>query len=176
MTQQTRLLTQTVAPALEPVTLAEAKLYLRLDGTAEDSLVQTLILTARQAAEVYLRRSLITQTWKLTLQEMCTQVELPRGPVQAVTLVQAIAKDGSVATVSSATYRLNASKRVIEFDAVVSAHRLEITYIAGYGNAASDVPSPIRAGMLSHIAQLFDGRGDADIPHALYTPFCEVGI
>ena len=32
--------------------------------------------------------------------------------------------------------------------------------MAGYGDAASDVPSPLKLGMMQHLAYLYDQRGD----------------
>lgn len=54
-------------PAIEPVTLDEAKAHLRVDINAEDSLITRLISDAREWVERFLRRSLITQTWALYL-------------------------------------------------------------------------------------------------------------
>src|SRR3954471_23227089 len=58
-------LKQTVAPAIEPVTLQEAKDFARVDGLEDDGLIASLIVTARQLAELATRRALITQTWVL---------------------------------------------------------------------------------------------------------------
>ena len=46
----------------EPVSLQEAKTYLRIDGEEEDSLLATLISAARQHAENYLNASLPAET------------------------------------------------------------------------------------------------------------------
>jgi len=40
------------APASEPITLAEAKLYLRVDTTADDALITALITAARETVEL----------------------------------------------------------------------------------------------------------------------------
>jgi uncharacterized phiE125 gp8 family phage protein len=56
-----RGLERIVPPALEPLTLAETKLYLRVDHPDDDQAILRLIQTAREAAEEYLRRSLLTQ-------------------------------------------------------------------------------------------------------------------
>jgi hypothetical protein len=59
-------------PALEPISLADARLHLRITGTSdatiatpEDSLIKMLISSARRAAETITRRALITQQWKM---------------------------------------------------------------------------------------------------------------
>lgn len=54
-------------PAATPVTLADAKLHLRVDGTDEDALITRLIAGAVAECEHILGRSLMTQTWELTL-------------------------------------------------------------------------------------------------------------
>ena len=50
-------------PAIEPVTLGEAKAYLRVDGNADEALIRHLIKASRQAVEAYTNRCLIEQTW-----------------------------------------------------------------------------------------------------------------
>jgi hypothetical protein len=57
----------TVAPAVEPVTLALAKQHLRVDFTDDDVLITGLITAARQWAEVYCRRAFFDQTIVLSL-------------------------------------------------------------------------------------------------------------
>ena len=47
-------LVMTSGPALEPVSLAEAKAHLRLDDVAEDALLQSLIVTSRLHIEAAL--------------------------------------------------------------------------------------------------------------------------
>lgn len=67
-TQPNRQATKvTSPPASEPVTLEEVKLFLKVDDGTDDSLITSLIVAAREAAENYLRKSLITQTVRLIL-------------------------------------------------------------------------------------------------------------
>lgn len=49
------------------MTLAEAKLHLRVNFTAEDALISSLIAAARSAAENICRRAFVTQKWELAL-------------------------------------------------------------------------------------------------------------
>lgn len=57
----------TTAPAVEPVTLSEAKAHLRLDISDDDALITTLITAARVHAENVCRRAFVTQKWDLYL-------------------------------------------------------------------------------------------------------------
>ncbi|MGN5354335.1 head-tail connector protein [Ralstonia sp. L16] len=49
------------------MSLAEAKLHLRVDFTDDDALITSLIAAARMAAENICRRAFVTQKWELTL-------------------------------------------------------------------------------------------------------------
>ena len=60
-------LKQVSAPAIEPVTLAEAKEFLRITGSADDALINSLIIAVTRKTENYLNRFLITQTWNVTI-------------------------------------------------------------------------------------------------------------
>ena len=62
-----RGLTLVTAPASEPVSLAEAKAHLRIEAADDDSLIGALITAARQSAEAHMRRALMSQTWRLSL-------------------------------------------------------------------------------------------------------------
>ena len=53
----------TTAPAVEPISLAEAKAHLRLDASDEDALLTALITAARMFVERTLGVALITQSW-----------------------------------------------------------------------------------------------------------------
>lgn len=179
---RSRLLVRTVAPASEPLTLAEAKLYLRVDHDDEDALITDLITTVRMAAESWLRRSLISQSWQLAYDSGIGEcVGLPMSPVTGIDSVVLVNRDGTTATVDSDAYWLNAAKDALEMDSPLIAHRVEINYDTGYGNAAA-VPKPIKQGMLCHIAALYDSRGQAgdtplpDQAAALYMPFREVRL
>jgi uncharacterized phiE125 gp8 family phage protein len=59
----------TTPTSTEPITLAEAKAHLRVDFTDDDVLIGALISAARQYAENITRRALITQQWKMTLDQ-----------------------------------------------------------------------------------------------------------
>lgn len=189
----TRSLTLDTAPTSEPITLAEAKAWARIDGDDEDDLITGLITSARQAAEEYLRRSLITQTWKLTLDlsrnglndlpaghydlpatalygDLPCSIPLPKGPVSAISSVVTYDLNNASSVFASSNYRLDVAgdRLILNYGAIwPSSIRpqagCEITYVAGYGDATA-VPRPIRTGILIHVASLYEQRGMCEDP------------
>ncbi len=175
-----RRLERVTAPASEPVTLAEAKIYLRVDGADEDSLISDLIVSARMSAEYWLKSSLITQSWRLVYNDyLDSEIILPMPPIVSINSVVVTNRDATTQTIPPSNYYLNAAKNKLLFDNCVSGFSIEINYNTGYG-AAAQIPQPIKYGILAHIAALYDERGligQENLPQqvsALYSPYREI--
>jgi uncharacterized phiE125 gp8 family phage protein len=162
-------LNQTAVPQIEPITLAEAKLHLRVDGNDEDVLLAALITAARQRAENNIKRAFIYQTWELILDEAKAEIEIPLPPLHAVTGIKVIAEDGTETVVDDSTYIVDRGAgqpgRVrLKSGCSWPTHRnfasFIITFEAGYGDAAENVPGPIREAIKHLIAQAYENRGD----------------
>lgn len=78
------------APTVEPVTLEEAKLHLRVDSGDDNTLITALILTARQLAERETKRAFVTQTWQMYLDQASAVIEIPKPPLQSVESIKTI--------------------------------------------------------------------------------------
>jgi uncharacterized phiE125 gp8 family phage protein len=95
----------TTLPATEIFTLQEVKDYLKVDDSTEDTLISTLLQSARQAAESYLNQALITQTITEKYDRLSNPtIYLSVSPVIAVSSFQY--KDGvnSTQTYDAANY------------------------------------------------------------------------
>lgn len=57
------------APAVEPVSLAEAKAFLRVEHNDDDDLIGALAAGSRIHVEAQTRRALVTQSWRIALYE-----------------------------------------------------------------------------------------------------------
>lgn len=123
--QRTEILTP---PAIEPVTLAEAKLHLRVTFSDDDALISALITAARSLCETRLRRALITQTlvsywdnfpwgggyYNRLIRQMGPSpywlptstgiMDIPRPPLQSVTSLQWIDYNGTWQTIDPSLY------------------------------------------------------------------------
>jgi uncharacterized phiE125 gp8 family phage protein len=90
-------LTRSVDPAIEPVTLSEAKRHANVVASDDDTLITALIQAAREQVESDCSRALITQTWRLKLHEWFADwLDVPRSPLQSVTSVTYIDGDEGV--------------------------------------------------------------------------------
>jgi uncharacterized phiE125 gp8 family phage protein len=102
--------TVTVQPTIEPLTLAEVKLFCRVDYEDDDSLLQQLLKAARKRAEGWLYRGLITQTRAVRLNDSdfdsSGNIVLPNPNVQSVSSITYYDSAGTLQTASSGLYRL----------------------------------------------------------------------
>lgn len=78
------------APSVEPFTLDEAKLQLRVEVTTDDALITSLIKVARQMAESEMHRAFLTQTWQMYLDTESAEIEIPKPPLQSIVSIKAI--------------------------------------------------------------------------------------
>ena len=74
------------APAVEPVSLAEAKTWLRIARDSDDELIGALITSARLVVEAHTHLVLIEQTWRIVADGWppASELELPVRPMLAL--------------------------------------------------------------------------------------------
>ena len=78
------------APTIEPVSLEELRIHLRLDyDIEEDESLDALVESCRGYVEDFTRRALLTQTWDYYLDEFPSgnYIKLPFGNLQSVTRI-----------------------------------------------------------------------------------------
>ena len=94
-----------VGPIIEPVSLAEMKDHLRVDGSDEDEEISLIAISARRHVENITRRALLTQTWDYCLNAWPStdRIKLPNGRLQSVTSVKWKGTDGTETTLTSGT-------------------------------------------------------------------------
>ncbi|MBB5755282.1 head-tail connector protein [Prosthecomicrobium pneumaticum] len=153
------------APAIEPVSVAEAKAHLRLDGSEEDGLVAAAIAAARIHVEAVTGRALIAQDWRLHLDRWPAgrRIGLPVAPLIAVAAITTYDAAGMPHGLDAALWRAEpAGARVLLLERPAPGlawNGIEIDFTAGYGSTADDVPAPLRQAILILVAQWHAHRG-----------------
>ena len=167
-------------PATQVLTLAQAKLHLRVDGTDDDTLITTLISSAQEYAESYTNRRFITQTLQLYIDNFYDwtavdnslpnpwyqYLKVPYPPCQAIQSIQYLDTNSAWQTLSTSIYQVDV---VSEPARIYHAYNqgfplvqqtpqsVKIMFTCGYGGASA-VPASIQQAMLILIGHWYDNR------------------
>ena len=183
-------LIEAAPPGAEPLTLEEVKLHVRITHDHEDTLLTSLIMTARMICEADTGLALITRSYSLWLDAWPVTTRrdwwdgvregadtgdsdtllLPRPPLIAVNSILIYADNGTSAPLDANSYHTDTIRkpgRIVLRSGISapaagrSVNGIEIRYTAGFGATPQSIPAPLRQGMLQMIAHLYRQRGDA---------------
>lgn len=156
-------------PALEPVSLNDAKAHLRVDHDDDDALLTAAIVSARVHVEAATRRVLIEQTWRIHLDRWPRTriLRLAVAPLISVDVVRIRDAEGGSSTVDAGEYEVDTAavpgRLVLAASAPAPVGRvvnaIEIDVTAGYGPSSLDVPSPLRHAVMMLVAHWYEHRG-----------------
>jgi uncharacterized phiE125 gp8 family phage protein len=162
----------------EPVSRTEAKLWLRLDehNVDEDSLVDSLVLRARQHLEEIKQRSFLIQTFDYYLDEPLDDgcpVRIPKAPLVTVDSIRGFAStdasDSGGTAMSTSGYYVDTAHefgRVMPLSAFTfptatrEINPVIIRFTAGYSSGSSGVPESAKDEIKQLVARLYEHRGD----------------
>lgn len=166
-------ITQSVAPVAEPVSLAEAKAWLRIDTADEDSLIGDLVTAAIRVCQQQTGKQFINATYVYRTRKfpgVADRLTLPNPPLSSVTSIQYVDTGGTTQTLNSSLYTVVAGT---EWQAgyVIPIYSEQwpslqgqdldviVTYVSGFGAAAANVPDAIRTQILMMVAEMYESRG-----------------
>jgi uncharacterized phiE125 gp8 family phage protein len=158
-----------VEPESEPITLAQAKAHLRVDASDDDAYITALITAARMWVEQMANLCLIEQTVveKFDSFPIYGYFNLTKAPVLAITSIQYTDTNGDVQTWANTEYDIDTVSKpariMPKFGKTypftrVSLAPVSITYTAGFGDEAADVPAPIIHAMKLLIGEMYENR------------------
>jgi uncharacterized phiE125 gp8 family phage protein len=160
-------------PALEPLSLADAKAWLRVDQDAEDAVIASLVTVARRRVESASGRVLIQTGFRAAIPNgfATAEIVLPRSPVLAVSEVSYTDTAGAARTTAD----------FVRFDTDDGLTRLQptseigwwprdwkrgtnvsIAFTAGYGDAPDEVPAELVHAVRLMLAHLYEHRAVAE--------------
>ena len=160
----------TVTPgALEPLSLDEAREHLRIEHDDDLLLLEQYVKSARDWAEQYTGRALVTQTVQAFFLGFPVNgvLMLPRPRLQSVSWVKYTLGTGVQQTLDASTYRvvngcepgelLLAPSKSWPSDVLDVGLPVTVQYVAGYGDP-EQVPASIKQGMLWVLGHMYENR------------------
>jgi uncharacterized phiE125 gp8 family phage protein len=154
----------------EPVTLAEAKDFCKIDISTDETLITSLITAARQMCEAYTGVGFVSHYAIAIINNSNGDMYLPYGPTGEIT---SITNENGVELVADETYFLSGNdfKRILR----PKENNLTIEYVTGY----EVLPNVLKTALLNAIYYLYDNRSQSTedigpIAKLLLNPFRRV--
>ena len=158
-------------PASEPVTLAEAKEWVRETTDDSNVLLQSLIKVARENAENYCHRAIPEAQFQLTLDQFPPQIDLPMPRVKQIDSVQYYDEAGVLTLLDSAGYTLDNSSWISNWlypavgyewpETWDAPNGVIVTYTAGF--TAAQMPESLKLWIKLMIGAWYDTRSGMDV-------------
>jgi uncharacterized phiE125 gp8 family phage protein len=160
---------RTTDAATEPVTQAEAQLWCKQDDDTDDDIFDSLIIGARDWVEQYTGRALINQTWTQIIDyRFPSVITLPHPPLSSITSLAYTDTAGNAQTLTEDTDFIASTNQTppILYEAWTKSwpsvrpvrEAITVTYVAGYGAAAANVPDVFKIAMRQLILHWYDQR------------------
>jgi len=168
-----RYVRMVTAPAVEPVTIDEARLWCRIDAddATQDAMLQLLIIAMREHAEAITGRAFASRTLEFVMDAFPPDdepIELPYPPLASVSYITYVDASGADQTmggspdaflVDTASYP---GRLTPLFAGTWPAIRdqigaVRIGYVAGYATT-NLIPKALRVWMQARIATIFENR------------------
>lgn len=156
-------------PAVEPVTLDEAKSCLRVETADDDATIAALIAGARVHIETQTRRALITQTWRLIRDAWPAggRIAVLPAPLRTLLAARIYDGDGNAQAIDPQSFVIDtiSAPGLLSFApwSVPQPGRdhagIELDVSVGYGDAAADVPEPLKLAIRLLVAHWYENRG-----------------
>jgi hypothetical protein len=151
----------------EPVTLAEAKEYARIDGFNEDTLITSLIKMARIHCESYIGKSIVLKTVTIDSFTFPYQFQMPYGPLTNEANISKCVTIDENNVETPLQYRVNAGlfpKLFILGGA--QSYKFKLVYSAGF----TTVPEDIKLAIKMMVNTLYERREDFSDLQAIESP------
>lgn len=160
-----------VGPQVEPLTLEQVKLHLKVEEDADDTLIENLIVAVREKTENYLNRKLVSQTIHQYFDSFDSFLKLSVAPVIEVLNIEYATETEDNKVLTADQFQLDdilepckiypsAGGSFPEIKAGV-INPIRVAYNAGYGTTADAIPKSIQLGMLLMCGDFYENRNDS---------------
>jgi uncharacterized phiE125 gp8 family phage protein len=163
------LVVATAAASL-PVSRTEAKAHCRVDISIDDTAIDDLIKAATEAVQIRTGRQLINATFRASWRNWPreSKFRLIREPLVSVSHVKYYDDTETLQTLSSSLYYVDSDSTppCVEMKpgaAIPSLYYerpglIQVTFVAGYGSDATDVPAPLKHAIKLLVAHWYENH------------------
>ena len=154
--------------AVNPLfTTAEAKDFLKVDTTADDTLIDSLIKAATQSCQIFTNRYFLDTRVTQYSDNWFEFYRLYKSPVIAITHVKYYDTNDTLQTLASSNYILDNISQPARIGISVDGtlpnladriNAVEVKYSVGYGFTSDDVPEGIKQAVLITIGNWYENR------------------
>ena len=137
-------------PAVEPLSLDDARSFLRVENGDDDPLIAALIVSARMHVEGQGKTALISQDWRPLKALKAARVYDCHGQPQTID-THAFVPDRGASTLAFMPWTMPVPGRI--------AAGIELDVTVGFGDAAADLPEPLRQAIRLLVAHWYENRG-----------------
>ena len=154
--------------ATTPVfTTAEAKAFLKVDVSDDDTIIDNLVAAATESCQIYTNQYFIDTVVTQYSDNWKEFYSLYKSPVDSITHVKYYDSDNVLQTLDSDLYILDDSSQPARIGLEINGtlpsladriNAVEVKYPVGYGTASTDVPEGIRTAIILTVGNWYENR------------------
>jgi uncharacterized phiE125 gp8 family phage protein len=159
-------MTTSLIPGDAPVSLNEARSWLRMGATIDDAVVAGLVRAATSICEAFIGQWLIIRAGEEIAVVRGGAIRLTARPVIAIDSVVLMSPAGGESVLTPGDYRLAVTPggfARVTIHAPRDADRVRVTYRAGMAEGVNGIPEAIRQGIVRMTQYLHDARDGAGV-------------
>lgn len=157
---------RTVAPAIGPITLDEARINLEVEAGDQDAAIQRMLDSAVAIASDLMGRAIMTQTWELIVDSWDDLCKIPMGQTQNIASLEYRDADGNTQIVGPEFYELSGvgtddamivfpSDKNFDSPSLYDVDPIALTWVCGW-KTAPEVPKGITSAIHLMVRDEFD--------------------
>jgi uncharacterized phiE125 gp8 family phage protein len=163
------------APESEPLSVLDAKSYLRVAHDNDDAIIAALIASARHHVEALTRLGLMTQTWRVVLDRWPDngRIRPKLGPLRSVSAARIYNESGDTVGIDVDRFVVDAAAGTIAAPGWSlpipgrATAGIELDIEIGFGAAPADVPQILLQAIRMLVAHWYENRGLVSIGQSI---------
>lgn len=148
-------------------TTAEAKDFLKVDTTADDTIIDNLVAAATESCQIYTNQYFINTVVTQYSDNWKEFYSLYKSPVSSITHIKYYDTNDSLQTLAASNYILDDTYQPARIGIAVDGelpnvadriNAVQVKYTVGYGTASTDVPEGIRTAIILTVGNWYENR------------------